>query len=67
MSTKVISAKNLPARLPINSTVVFYLLMDNLNASPVAWGVGITLVVILWIAAITAICTQEHVDVIKGR
>ena len=67
MSTKVISAKNLPARLPIFSTAVFYLLMDNLNASPVAWGVGITLVVILWIVAIIAICTQEHVDVIKGR
>lgn len=67
MSTKVISAKNLPARLPIISTVVFYLLMDNLNASPVAWGVGITLVVIFWIIAITAICMQEHVDVIKGR
>lgn len=67
MSTKVISAKNLPARLPINGTAVFYLMMDNLNASPVAWGVGITLVVILWIICITAIFMQEHVDVIKGR
>lgn len=67
MSTKVISVKNLPARLPITSTAVFYLLMDNLNASPVAWGVGITLVAILWIVAITAICMQEHIDVINRR
>lgn len=67
MSTKVISAKNLPARLQIISTVVFYLLMDNLNASPVAWGVGITLVVILWIIAITAICMEDRVDIMKGR
>lgn len=67
MSTKVISVKNLPARLPITSTAVFYLLMDKFNASPAAWGVGITLVVILWIVCITAICMQEYVDVIKNR
>lgn len=67
MSTKVISVKNLPARLPITSTAVFYLLMDNLNASPVAWGVGITLYAILWVICITAICMEERVDIMKGR
>jgi hypothetical protein len=36
--TKVIARKNLPAKFPILSTVVAYLLLDKLNAVDLVWG-----------------------------
>jgi hypothetical protein len=64
-STKVISGKNLPARLPIWPTITMYLLLDK--AHPPQWALGAIalLWVIFWIIAIIAVTHQEPVDIVS--
>lgn len=56
---KVISYKNLPAKIPVVSPVVAYLLLDKLNASGWIYGVAGTFFVLLFIACISSKITQE--------
>lgn len=58
---KVIAVKYLPVRPPIGWTIVAWLVLDRFGNNPTAWGIVGTLLVILWIAAIIAIFTQDMV------
>lgn len=59
---KVVSRKNLPAKLPIYSTAVAYLLLDKFHAADWVWGVIGTLYTLIWIICIVAIVKQEQVE-----
>lgn len=49
-SRKVISGRNLPMRSPLIATLVWWLVLDHINAPGWAWGVFYTLLVIVWFA-----------------
>lgn len=60
---RVIKASQLPARLPIFSTIVVWLLMDRLQAGQLAWGIVGTFMAILWVVCITLCCIQKSTPV----
>ena len=59
---KVIAQSNLPSRLPLNTTILFWLLLDRLNAPGWAWGALFTVVGLAWVAALIAMWKNEDVD-----
>jgi hypothetical protein len=64
---KVISRVNLPVRLPVLSTAVAYLYLDNPRYHIPGWGYGvvITLFSLLWILVIVTKCFEDRVDLRK--
>jgi hypothetical protein len=60
---KVVSAKNLPARLPITQTAIWWLLMDRFHALAWVWGSTGVLVFLAWALAIFAACVQDRTDI----
>jgi len=64
-SVKVISYKQLPAKIPTVPTAVAWLLLDRLQAAGWVWGVVGTMFALIWIGSVTAFFMQETVDVIK--
>jgi hypothetical protein len=64
---KVISKKNLPTNLPLVSSLVFWLVLDKLNAPGWAWGVVATLMIILWIVSIIDIFIREDFEILKDK
>jgi hypothetical protein len=61
---KVISYKNIPSRLPLSSTVLYWLVLDYYKASPIFWGVFFTVATVLWLAAIVGLFTEERTDIL---
>lgn len=59
---KVVHVRNLPTRLPVLATIAWWLLLDRLQAPPVAWGVFYTLAAIIWILSIIGVFLQESAD-----
>lgn len=64
---KVLSRKNLPVRIPIHFGITLYLLLKQLNASELAWGIAITLWSILFIACIIQLFGEDYWDVINNQ
>ena len=64
---KVISSKNLPMRMPIIGTLVWWLVLDKLGAPGWVWGVLGTVLFVGWIAAIADIWNRDDVEVLKGE
>lgn len=62
---KIIASKNMPYRLPLISTLVWWLVMERLSAPGWLYGVLGTLLAIAWIVAIVDLATNEEVDVIN--
>lgn len=62
MTHKVIAPKQTPARLPLNSTAICYLLLDRLSAPGWLWGVMGTLFVIVWAVSLFSLFTQKSVE-----
>lgn len=62
---KVIKRNNLPAKLPISSTVTCLLALDYWHASQWLWGVFGALFLVHWILIIVTIIIQEESDVFK--
>lgn len=62
---KTIATKNLPTRIPLLSFVVIYLLLDKFNAPGYVYGIVGTLAVIILIALIYGMCTEQEVDIFK--
>ena len=67
MKNKVISLRNFPSRIPLTSTVVWALLLDRLDAPQWLWGAWCLLAAAIMITAIVGLCTQEKVDIFKGK
>lgn len=63
---KVISVKNFPARPPIYTTIIIWLVMDRLNASQLAYGIVGTLVFVLWVYSIYRWAHQKEVDLFEN-
>lgn len=61
--SKVLHPSQLPSRLPFLSTFVAYLGMDFYDAPGWVWGMGWTLLAILWFGASYAIYKQEHTKI----
>jgi hypothetical protein len=64
-SKKVISYKNLPAKIPLTQSAVCLLALDYYNASEWVWGAAATFFSIIWIVRIVRVCTQVEADVLK--
>jgi len=60
---KVIKFSQLPTSLPIRDTALTLLVLDRLKAPRFAWGVAVTLLVIVWVMCIWAIHKDEYHDV----
>lgn len=64
---KVISSKNLPMRMPLIGTLVWWLVVDKLGAPGWVWGVLGTLLVVGWIAFGVDVWNRDDVEVLKGE
>ena len=64
---KVISWKNLPARLPIFPTITMYLLLVQLQAAEWVWGAIGLFTVLIWIISIIAVCRQVKIDIFEVK
>jgi len=53
---------NLPARLPIQSTILYSFLLYYFKVDSLYWGIFITLYSLLWIVVIIAKCYEERID-----
>ncbi len=67
MKRFVILPKNMPARLPVWSTAVVWLLLDRLKPPEWVWGAVGFLMLTIWLILIYAVCTQETVDLFKDQ
>lgn len=62
---KVINNSNLPGRLSLIQPLVFWLVLERLDAAGWVWGVVGCLVVIIWILQIVGLFIQDQVDILK--
>ena len=63
---KVIS--NVPARLPVTSTVLYTFLMYHFQAGDLWWGIFITIESLYWILMLLVVFhAQEKVDVFEDK
>lgn len=60
---KVISRKQLPTHLPLNSTLIMWLFLEKTDAPDLVWGAVGLLYFLFWVAAIIAIRQEEQVDI----
>jgi len=60
---KKIHFKNLPARMPLNSTAIAYLLLDKFKVSELFWGIAIAFYSFLWIAYFVPLFKEEDIDI----
>lgn len=66
-SKKVISHKNMPARLPIFQTITTLLALEHWNAPQWLWGAIGLFYLIVWCIGIYLVCTQEEIEIIKNE
>jgi amino acid transporter len=61
----VIKRSQVPTTIPITSSIVLYLLLDNLKAPGYIWGICFTIMAIIVIGSIINIFIEKEVSVIK--
>lgn len=59
---KVLARKQLPAKLPILNTLVFYLILDKFHAPQWLWGAVGLLMLLTWGVCIYVIATQQQIE-----
>lgn len=57
-----LSRKNQAPQLPLMHTVVWWLVLDKLDAAPWVWGAWAALFVLVWLAALFDILTARQVE-----
>jgi hypothetical protein len=62
---KVVAYKQLPARLPILATLVWYLFLDHLHVPGWAWGIAGTVFAFVWIGSIASLWLQEPTEIVE--
>lgn len=67
MEKRVIKRSILPAKLPLNSTVLATFLMYYFQAETWQWIVFTCIFAIIWFVRVTVIFHQEEIDLIKDR
>lgn len=61
--TRVISNKQMPVRMPLNTTVAVVALLKAYEATEVVWGVMITLLIMLWIVTAMGLAIEEQKEI----
>lgn len=64
---RVISANNLPFRMPLWQTIALLLLLERLGAPPFVWGVVGVLLLFCWIVFIYDALTRVSVDILTNQ
>lgn len=64
---KVVSRKNLPMRMPLVGTLVWWLVLDKLGAPGWVWGVLGTIIAVGWFAFVVDVFIRDDVEVLKGE
>lgn len=64
---KVISHKNLPARMPLSGTLVCFLALDRIGAPGWVWGIVGTLLVVVWWVYVMDVKDQVDVEILDER
>ena len=67
MKKNVISRKNLPTKSPIGLIILFYLLLDKLNAPQWVWGGLGFLLLFMLIAWIVSLFTEDEIDIFTTK
>ena len=67
MKTKVVANKNLPVPMPLQFSLICYLLLDKFQAAGWVWGAVGVILALLWIVYFIAIFSTEQVDLFKGK
>ena len=62
---KVISFKNLPTRLPLNSTVLYAFLLHYFNCGGFAWGAFISVMSFVWIGTIYNMVSENSINIFE--
>lgn len=62
---KVLHPSQIPTRLPFISTWLAYMTMDLYDAPGWMWGMGWTLITLIWIIAVVAIWKQDHTKILE--
>lgn len=62
-SKKVLSQKQLPIRSPIWGCIVYWLLLDRLDAAGWVWGVAGTLLAVLVISWVCSLFMYDSVEI----
>jgi hypothetical protein len=65
MKQKVLSYKQLPAKLPIGATILVYLLLDKFKPNDLIIGMVCTFMIIWWIGTIYVKLAKEESTEIK--
>lgn len=60
---KVVSWKSMPSRLPINMSVVVWLVLDRLKPPGWVWGACGAVLLIVWVASIISMCREEGTEI----
>lgn len=63
----VISRKNYRWGLPIQTTIVYWLLIDRIQPSEIWWGVFYAFIGLIWLASLHNMICQEEVDIFAGK
>lgn len=62
---KVIATKNLPMPMPLQFSLICYLLLDKFQAAGWVWGVVCTVLAFVWFAYFYALATHEYIDLFE--
>lgn len=60
---KVVKQSQLPTKLPIDTTVIMWLLLDKCKSPAWVWGGCGALLILLWIGCCVAIYKQDQTEV----
>ena len=66
MKNEVIAFKNLPSRLPVIQSIVFWLLLDRVQPPRWCWGVIGTVLAFIWVVCLVGFFKQKEVDILKN-
>lgn len=65
--TKYIDPKNLPFRMPISGTALWFLVMERINPSSFWWGVWSFFISLVWIIWCVNLFISENIDIFEEK
>jgi hypothetical protein len=63
MKNKTIKNSNLPAKLPVGSSILYYIALDYYKAPEWLWTVAIIIFSLFWIGGVVKYFTHESWDI----
>jgi len=62
MQRKVLSYKNMPAKMPLMASLFWWMFLDYIKAPGWAFGAMAVLIIVLWTSWVIELFTAEHVE-----